>query len=189
MHLLLGPSSHLSHLTISKQQYKKATETKSQNIFWMKTGACRDVSSKTNQLHHNTSTPSWHLVPFCTLCTLQTLYMHLAYSNTLNEQVTQHCSLHSLPSIHICHFQQQYNFTTHLTLQHTIQTQHCPCTPVFCMHARQIWVPVCTLYIAATHNITYSPYTSTCTTHWVKPTTLPSTILLHTQLTNPSVFV
>ena len=39
-------------------------------------------------------------------------------------------------------------------------------------------------YIAATHNITYSPCTSTCTTHPALPFPLPSTTLLGTQLTN-----
>ena len=42
---------------------------KSQKVFWRKTGACRDRSLKTNQTkwewHHNTFTPSLHLVPFC----------------------------------------------------------------------------------------------------------------------------
>ena len=40
-------------------------------------------------------------------------------------------------------------------------------------------------YIAATHNITHSPYTSICTTHPALPTPLPSsTTILYTQLTN-----
>ena len=43
------------------------------------------------------------------------LYMHLAYSYALNEQGTQLCSLHSIPSIHIYHVQQQFK------LQHTLQ--------------------------------------------------------------------
>ena len=114
-------------------------------------------------------------MPFCQLCPPQILYMHLhvAYSNTLNEQVTQ-IAHSSLPLIHICHFQQQYNFTTYLTLQHTIQTQHCSCTPVFCMHAaKQIISAMLSMYIAATHNISYPPYISTCTTHRAIPTTLP----------------
>ena len=37
--------------------------------------------------------------------------------------------------------------------------------------------------VAATHNITHSPCTSTCTTHPVLPNPLPSTTLLCTQLT------
>jgi len=41
-----------------------------------------------------------------------------------------------------------------------------------------------TNYIAATHNITHSLCTSKCTTHPPLPTTLPSTTLLCTQLTN-----
>ena len=40
--------------------------------------------------HHNTFTPSLHLVPFCQLCTTR----NSTYS--LNEHGTQHCSLHSL---------------------------------------------------------------------------------------------
>ena len=39
-------------------------------------------------------------------------------------------------------------------------------------------------YIAATHNITHSPYSLTCTPHPALPTPLPSTTLLCTQLTN-----
>ena len=39
-------------------------------------------------------------------------------------------------------------------------------------------------YIAATHNITHSPYTLTCTPHPALPSQLPSTTLLCTQLTN-----
>ena len=92
------------------------------------------------------------------------------------------CSLHSLPLIH---FQQQYNFTTYLTLQHTIQTQHCSCTPVFCMHAaKQIISAMLSMYIAATHNISYPPYISTCTTHRAIPTSLPLPQSSSTHTTN-----
>ena len=102
------------------------------------------------------------------------------------------CSLHSLPLIHICHFQQQYNFTTYLTLQHI---PYRPSTA----HALQFsacsqdrsYLPcwVCTLHIATTHNITHSICIN-CTPHWVNTTTLPlpSTILC-TQLTNISILV
>ena len=41
-------------------------------VFWMKTGACRDgiLKNQPNKMewHHNTFTPSLHLVPFCQLC-------------------------------------------------------------------------------------------------------------------------
>ena len=57
---------------------------------------CRDGTLKTSQTrwerHHNTFTPFLHLVPFCQLCTTKKLSTH-----SLNEQGTQHCSLHSLP--------------------------------------------------------------------------------------------
>ena len=86
----------------------------------MKRSTCRDGTLKTNQTRwewHNTFTPSLHLVPFShNYAHHKTLYMHLAYSCTLNEQGTQHCSLHSLPSIHICHVHQQWISQHNLTL-------------------------------------------------------------------------
>ena len=51
--------------------------------------------SKTSQTrwerHHNTFTPSLHLVPFCQLCTTKNS------THSLNAHGTQHCSLNSLP--------------------------------------------------------------------------------------------
>ena len=62
-----------------------------------------------------------------------------------------------------------------------MQTQHCSQF----LHTRQtIPAMLSSNYIASTHNITYSPYTSTCTTHPAIPSPLPSTTLLCTQLTN-----
>ena len=43
-------------------------------------------------------------------------------------------------------------------------------------------------YNPATHNVTHSPCTSTCTTHPALPSPLPSTTLLCTQLTNTHLF-
>ena len=52
----------------------------------------------------------FHTIP--TSCAIQvakyahkTLNMHISYSYALNEQGTQHCSLHGLPSIHIYNIQ------------------------------------------------------------------------------------
>ena len=65
---------------------------------------------KTNQTSYIGMTPQhFHTIP--TSCAIQvanyayhkTLYMHLAYSYTLNEQGAQHRLLHSLISIHIYH--------------------------------------------------------------------------------------
>ena len=60
------------------------------------------------------------------------------------------------------------------------------CTPQF-QHTRQTISAIYAQYsnyIAATHNITHSPCTSTCTPHPALHTPLPSTTLLCTQLTN-----
>ena len=56
------------------------------------------------------------------------------------------------------------------------------------LHTRQtIFAMLSSKYIAATHNTTHSPCTSTCTTHPALPTPLPSTTLLCTQLTQGTV--
>ena len=94
--------------------------------------------SKTSQTrwerHHNTFTPSLHLVPFCQLCTTKKLSTH-----SLNAHSTLHYLLLSLP-----HERQSIpdsatfssskinNITSNS--QHTMQTQHCSQF----LHTRQI---------------------------------------------------
>ena len=93
-------------------------------------------ASKTNQTrcerHHNTFTPSLHLVPFCQLCTPQTLYMHLAYSYALNEQGTQLCSLHSLT-----HKRRPMSamFSSNKTSQHNLNSNIYHTDPALLMHS------------------------------------------------------
>ena len=139
--------------------------------------------SKTSQTrweqHHNTFTPSLHLVPFCQLCTPKKLSTH-----SQNEHDTQHWTLHSLP-----HKRQSISTTfstnkisqRNLNSQHTIQTQHCS---HFVHTSQTIPAVLSKNYIASTHNITHSPCTSTCTTHPALPSPLPSLTLLRIQLTN-----
>ena len=73
-------------------------------------------------------------------------------------------------------------------LQHTIQIQHWSCTPhtvsAYSQHRPYLPCSVYNYIQTATHNITHSPHTSTCTTFPPLPTPLPSTTLLCTQLTN-----
>ena len=187
MHLPLGLPSHLFPFTISKQQYKKSNRNKSQKVFWMKTGVCRDIPSKINQTrwkwYHNTFTPSLHLVPFCQLCPPQTLYMHLhvAYSNTLNEQVTQiahstvfHWSISAIFSSntisqHTLHSNIPYRPSTAHALQSSAcsQADHiCHAEYVHCSHSQHNLPPI---HI----NMHYTP----SNTHH----TAASTILPHTH--------
>ena len=83
MHLPLGLLSHLSSLTIPKQQRKKATETSHRKFSEGKQVHVGMKASKTNQTrwgwHHNTFTASLHLVPFANYVHRKTLYMYLAY--------------------------------------------------------------------------------------------------------------
>ena len=68
-------------------------------------------------------------------------------------------------------------------MPYRLSTAHAPQS--FCIQSRQtISAMLSSNDIAATHNITHSPFTSTCTTHPPLPTPLPSTTLLCTQLTN-----
>ena len=105
--------------------------------------------------------------------------MHFAYSY---EQGAQLCSLHSLThkrrSISVMFSSNK--ISQHNKLKHTIQNQHCSCTPQF-LHTLKMH-HVChaqySNYIATTHNINMH-YTPT-TTH----IPLPLTTLLCTQLTN-----
>ena len=63
------------------------------------------------------------------------------------------------------------------TLQHAIQTQYCLCTPQL-LHTRETTSAMLnSIGIAATHNTTHSPYTSTCTIHPALSTPLPSIII------------
>ena len=107
MHFPLGLPSHLSSLTIpNKKQTKKMTGTSHKKVSERKAHVGMRPS-KTRQTrweqHHNTFTPSLHLVLFrkvCTpqnsqhvVCTPQNSTCTLAYSNPLNEQATHYCSL------------------------------------------------------------------------------------------------
>ena len=117
----------------------------------------------------------------CQLCTTMyttTLYMHVAYSYALNEQGTQHCSLQSstdpyLPcsaaiKFHNINSKIPYRpCTIHAICSYRPSTAHG--LHSFYIQARQTISAMLsianTLYIAATHNITQSPCTSTCTHH------------------------
>ena len=66
----------------------------------------------------------------------------------------------------------------------TIPTQHCSCTLRFLhtLKTDHIFHAQCSNYNVATHNITHSPCTSTCTIHPALPTPLPSTTILFCEL-------
>ena len=106
--------------------------------------------------------------------------MHLAYSHALNEQGTQ---LNLLTPVF--HIKDNPYLPCSAAKFHNIPYR-CSCTPQF-LHTGKT-DHIChadyTNYIAATHNMTHSPSTSTCTTHPALPTPMPSTTLLCTQLTN-----
>ena len=114
----------------------------------------------------------------------KTLYMHLVYSCALNEQGTQLTPQSSIDPYLPCSAAVKFHNITYTPCN----IPYRPSTPKFCTQARQAICAMLsiatTLFIAATHNITHSPCTSTCTTHPATPTTLPSTTLLCTQLTN-----
>ena len=88
-------------MRIQKKKDKNATETSHEKFSEGKQAHVGMEALKTtkldgNQRHHNTFTPSLHLVSFCQLhAHHKTLYMHLAYLYTLNNQGTQFCSLQS----------------------------------------------------------------------------------------------
>ena len=114
-------------------------------------------SSKTSQTrcerHHNTFTPSLHLMPFCQLCTPKNFYMHLAYSHPLNEHGTQHCSLHSFS-----HKRQSISamFSSNKILQHNLRlpTYHADPVLLTVLHTRQTKAAMpSSNYIAATHTL------------------------------------
>ena len=135
----------------------------------MKTSTCRD--GKTSQTrwerHCNTFTPSLHLVPFCQLCTTQ--------NSTLNKHGTQHYSLHSLP------YKRQSisaTFSSNKISQHKVKTPNIPYRPStahsFCIQDK-LYIPpmLSSNYIASTHNITHSPWKSTCM-HYTPNNTFPT---------------
>ena len=71
---LLGATNVVSlSWSFAEMQVNSSSEPlvyKSQEVFWMKTCACRDGTLKKNnqtrwEWHHNTLTPSLHLVQFC----------------------------------------------------------------------------------------------------------------------------
>ena len=84
----------------------------------------------------------------------------------------------------------------YLPFSAAIQFHNIPYTPTYhtdpalLMHsnllhaAKQIISAMLSMYIAATHNITYPPYISTCTTHRAIPTTLPLPQSSPTHTTN-----
>ena len=113
----------------------------------------------------------------------RTLYMHFAYSHPLNEHCTQHCSLHSL--LNTRQFISAI-FSSNKISQSNIPYRPSSCTPhaVSAFKTDHICHGQHSNYIGATHNITHSPCTSTCTPHPAIPTSQPSTTLLCTQLTN-----
>ena len=84
LELVLSDSySHLSSLLLKK---KKTVRTSHKKVFRMNTNACRDETldhQPNEREHHNTLTPSLHLVPFCELCTTKKLFTH-----SLNEHDT-----------------------------------------------------------------------------------------------------
>ena len=84
--------------------------------------------SKTSQTrwerHHNTFTPSLHLVPFCQLCTTKNS------THSLNAHGTLHCLLLSLPHKRqsipdSATFSSSKIYSITSNSQHTMQTQHC----------------------------------------------------------------
>ena len=115
------PTSLLSNFLKKKQQQNKKQQEQVTKKFseWKQAhvGMERSKSSRTRwERHHNTFTPSLHLVPFCQLCTTKKLFTH-----SLNEHNTQHCSLHSLP-----HKRQSISvtFTSNKIWQHNLNSQH-----------------------------------------------------------------
>ena len=168
MHLPLTFLTHLSSLLLFLKTNKKQTAgTSHKKVFQMKT---RDETLK-NQLnkmerHHNTFTPSLHLVPFCQLCTAKKLFTH-----SLNEHSTQHCSLYSLlykrestSAAFISNKILQYN----LNSQHTIRfiTAH-----NFSIQDR-LYLPCSVATTVQPPTTQHTPCTSMCTTH---SNTLPTT--------------
>ena len=136
-------------------------------------------------------TLSLHLLLFPKYAHRKTFCLHLTYSYALNEQGTQPSSLHSLP-----HERKSISamFTSDKISQHYLNSiipyRPSTCTPQF-LHTHKT-EHIChaqySNYIAATHNITHSKCTSTCTTYPALPIPLPSTTLLCIQLTQ-SIFV
>ena len=129
--------------------------------------AKQDGNDTTTHSHH-----PYILCHFANYAPKKTFCMHLAYSHPLNEHGTQHCSLHSFP-----HKRQSVSamFSSSKISHHNLNSQHI----TRFLHTRQT-IPAMPSnnYIAATHNVTHFPCTSTCTTHPPLPSPLPSTTLL-----------
>ena len=117
--------------------------------------------------HHNTFTPSLHLVPFCQLC----MHNKKLFTHSLNEHGTQHCSLHSLP-----HKRQSTSatFISNKISQHNLNPQHTIqsiTTHSFCMQDR-LYLRCSVATTLQPPTTQHTPCTSTCTTH---SNTLPTT--------------
>ena len=128
-------------------------------------------------------------MPFCQLYTPQnSLYMHLAYLHALK-------LMNKLLGIaHSTVFRQSISamFSTNIISQHNLDSNmaYRPSTVhanhSFCIHAgkkEHICHAQYSNYIAVTHNITHSPFTSKSTTHSALPSPLSSTTLRCTELT------
>ena len=126
MHLPLGLPSHLSSLlpflkNKTKQQKKKEQVTK--KFSERKQAHVGIEPSKTNQTrwewHHNTFTPSLHLVQFCQLCTQNSLLalwpIHTHYKGLHDYAPTRHSALLTpqLFAYNMCHVQRQQKLTTY----------------------------------------------------------------------------
>ena len=112
----------------SSKQTKKTQVTK--RDLWMKSSTCREGAIKNQptrwEWHHNTFTPSLHLVSFCRLCTPQNS-LHAEWPIT--HQGTQYCSLHSFLDIRqpICAMfssnkSSQHNMPYRLSTAHSVAT-------------------------------------------------------------------
>ena len=162
-HFPLGLPFRLSSLLLFLTKTRGRSHKK---VYWTKTSTCRDGILK-NQANKMGMTPQhFHTIP--TSCAI--------LPSMLNKWTS-----HSLLFTHqpswiqdICHVQQQYYTTYTLTCN---KTQHCLCTP----QRLTVSTMLSSNCIAATHNTTYSPCTSTCTTHTALLNPLPSATLICTQ--------
>ena len=124
--------------------------------------AKQDANDTTTHSHH-----PYILCHFANYAPKKTFYMHLAYSCPLNKHSTQHRSLHSFP-----HKRQSISamFSSNKISQHNLKLPTYDTDPVLLTvsaHKTELYLPCMpsSNYIAATHNVTHSPCTSTCTTH------------------------
>ena len=91
----VSPTSLLSKREYNKTN-KKATETSHKRVFWMKTSACMDGTLKNQPNYMGMTHNRYIFCRFSKYAHHKTLCLHLTYSYALNEQGTQHSSLHSL---------------------------------------------------------------------------------------------